>query len=94
VKCNKKLPHYTAVTDCRKSIDSLGDALSCRASPLQKQSTGLFLNSPLAERFVAICWALPHTPQWLSALDLTKGLKTPLESHYHGYTFILYFSTD
>ena len=24
---------------------------SCRASPLQKQSTGLFLNSPLAERF-------------------------------------------
>ena len=27
-----------------------GHALSCRASPLQKQSTGLFLNSPLAER--------------------------------------------
>ena len=29
---------------------SKGDALSCRASPLKKQSTGLFFNSPLAER--------------------------------------------
>ena len=28
-----------------------GDALFPRASPLQKQSTGLFLNSPLAEGF-------------------------------------------
>ena len=27
-----------------------GDALSCRASPLPKQSAGLFWNSPLAER--------------------------------------------
>ena len=44
-------------------------------SPLQKQSTGLFLNSPLAGRFV-VCGALPHTPQGLSALDLTKGLST------------------
>ena len=29
---------------------SKGDALSCRAFPLKKQSTGLFFNSPLAER--------------------------------------------
>ena len=27
-----------------------GEALTCRASPLRKQSTGLFFDSPLAER--------------------------------------------
>ena len=31
----------------------LGDALSCRASPLRKQSTGLFSGSPLAGRLKA-----------------------------------------
>ena len=60
----------------KKVLIPLGEALSCRASPLQKQSTGLFLNSPFAERFAVICGALPHTPQGLSALDLTKGLQT------------------
>ncbi|MDY3791213.1 MAG: hypothetical protein SOZ56_01905 [Oscillospiraceae bacterium] len=33
-----------------KPLTIPGDALSCRASPLEKQSTGLFFNSPLAER--------------------------------------------
>jgi hypothetical protein len=31
---------------------SLGDAFTCKASPFEKQSTGLFFNSPLAKRFV------------------------------------------
>ena len=31
-----------------------GDALFPRASPLQKQSTGLFLNSPLAEGLLTL----------------------------------------
>ncbi|MDY3215276.1 MAG: hypothetical protein SOW77_08415, partial [Ruminococcus sp.] len=51
--------------------------LSCRAFPLKKQSTGLFFNSPFAERPAAVCGTLSHTLQWLSALDLTKGLSKP-----------------
>ncbi len=35
-------------------IAPLRDALTCRASPLKKQSTGLFFDSPLAERFVTV----------------------------------------
>ena len=80
---------FTAAFIVEKLLIPLGDAISCRASPFQKQSTGLFLNSPLAERFAAICGALPHAQQWLSALDLTKGIIIPLESHYYGYHFIL-----
>ncbi|MCI6888923.1 MAG: hypothetical protein MR836_01950, partial [Ruminococcus sp.] len=44
--------------------------------PLKKQSTGLFFNSPFAERPAAICGTLSHALQGLSALDLTKGLST------------------
>ena len=51
-----------------------GDAFTCKASPLPKQSTGLFGNSPLAKRPTE-CGALPHALQGLSALDLTKGVK-------------------
>ena len=36
----------------------VGDALSCGASSLFKQSTGLFENSPLAERRSKKCFAL------------------------------------
>ena len=47
---NKGTP--SAVHKFRQPIATLsGRHLSCRASPLQKQFTGLFLNSPLAERF-------------------------------------------
>ena len=49
-----------------------GDALFPRASPLQKQSTGLFLNSPLAERFVTV-GLCPHTPP--EALPLTLPVR-------------------
>ena len=47
----------------------LGEALSCRASPLYKQSTGLFINSPLAERTLCFWGLCPHTPVTL----LKKG---------------------
>lgn len=43
----------------------------------------------LAERLAANCGALPHTPQGLSALDLTKGQKRPLESPFVGLTGFL-----
>ena len=54
-----------------------GDALFPRASPLQKQSTGLFLNSPLAEGLLlkvfralrsATRGSAPWTPQPLKRL--------------------------
>jgi len=48
----------------------LGDALYRRASPLQKQSTGLFLNSPLAE--------LPPDEVFRRLRTTTKAL--PLET--------------
>ena len=51
-------------------------------SLLKKQSGGLFFNSPFAERPAAVCGTLSHTLQGLSALDLTKGLANPLETHY------------
>ncbi len=37
-----------------------GEALSCRASPLRKQFTELFSNSPLAERTLCLWGSAPH----------------------------------
>ena len=74
---------------------SLTSPCTAGSHPLEKQSTGLFFNSPFAKRFDAICGvtphsvgrcrtatkgtgllSLPHTPQGLSALDLTKGTQS------------------
>jgi hypothetical protein len=49
-------------------------------SPLFKQSTGLFENSPLAERLNATQGFALHPPETLS-LDSAKGFH-PLESHF------------
>ena len=77
---------------CKKhnEIFYLGDALSYRASPLPKQSTGLFGNSPLAERLnasqsFALHGTLSHTLQETLSLDSAKGFH-PLESHYSNLT--------
>ena len=50
----------------------LGNALSCRAFPLSKQSYGLFGNSPFAER-LTLCRASPRTPPEALPLDSAKG---------------------
>jgi len=42
----------------------------------------MFFNSPFAERPAAVCGTLSHTLQGLSALDLTKGLANPLDTHF------------
>ena len=47
-----------------------GDALYRRASPLEKQSPGLFFNSPLAELFKAMQGSALHPPR---ALPLDPG---------------------
>ena len=63
----------------------LGDALSCRASPLQKQSTGLFSDSPLAGRLKAssTCgrpWGAAPNPARGAASGLCQRDIVPLET--------------
>ncbi len=61
-----------------------GDALSYRASPLPKQSTGLFGNSPLAERptakYFAVCGRRAWTPSLHPASFFKKSLGKNLSS--------------
>lgn len=67
----------------------VGNALSCRAFPLLKQSTGLFEDSPFAERLYIISLSsksLRKRPEALP-LDSAKGDKAPLESHFRTIIF-------
>ena len=62
----------------RNKPEILGDALSCRASPLFQQSTGLLENSPLAERLKAASTCgrygtLSHALPEALPLDSAKG---------------------
>jgi len=50
-----------------------GNALSYSAFPLEKQSTGLFFNSPFAERLNALQGSALHPPEALP-LDSAKGI--------------------
>ena len=61
------------MTLCQKNLILSGDAFTCKASPLPKQSPGLFWNSPLAKRPADKCGALPHTPPEALPLDFAKG---------------------
>ncbi len=76
---------WCSLSACHKNYICSGDAFTCKASPLPKQSPGLFWNSPLAKRFGDICGALPHTPPEALPLDSAKGAKAPLESQPFGF---------
>ena len=52
----------------------LGNAFTCKAFPLKKQSTGLFFNSPFAKRFEAICGVTPHSVGRCRAATKGTGL--------------------
>ena len=71
-----KSPTKIGDSVCRKSLTWRGNALSCRAFPLQKQSTGLFLNSPFAERLSAV-WGVAPLPTRGSASGLRQRVNKP-----------------
>ncbi len=81
-----------------------GDALSCRASPLPKQSTGLFWNSPLAERTMYEDFALcgerrgrrprPASFFYEKKLDQKTCLLSGFESLHRTLNFVLSEQTN
>jgi len=69
-------------------MNDKGDAFSYKASPLEKQSTGLFFNSPLAMRLRIISLFFKSCEQRPEALPLdsakgTQSLWNPFHTFNH-----------
>ena len=63
---------WSLFLNIKRPLNLKGMPSLARPFPLEKQSTGLFFNSPFAKRFATVCGALTHTLPG-------RRLRTPLK---------------